>query len=171
VRGPGQVGGGGAGPAPGAKGAQTRSCSSPVFVEQATEQVPSMNAAFSTLIHDGQSGGRVRRLELQRPVPVVVLDIDSEDLLEVPARHDEQPVQALGARTVRIQRSAPILGYSSCFQRVTSSGRVGSGHGVGGRRVMMQDQRSTPLDTSSTLPRLSCWPLDRRPTVLGSVSS
>ena len=67
-----------------------------------------MNAAFSALIHGGQSGGRVRRLELQRPVrpvPVVVLDVDSEDLLEVSATHDEQPVKAL-ARTVRIQRSA-----------------------------------------------------------------
>jgi hypothetical protein len=91
-----------------AKGAQMHSCSSPVFVEQATEQVSSMNAAFSTLIHDGQSGGRVRRLELQRPVrpvPVVVLDIDSQDLLEAPATHDEQPVKALGPHRP-VQRSA-----------------------------------------------------------------
>jgi hypothetical protein len=53
-------------------------------VEQATEQVSPMNAAFSALVHDGQSGGWIRRLELQRPVrpvPVVVLDIDSQDLL------------------------------------------------------------------------------------------
>ena len=58
-----------------------------------------MHDAFSTLIYDGQSGGRVRRLELQRPVRpvlVVMLDVDAEDLLEVPATHDEQPVQALG---------------------------------------------------------------------------
>ena len=58
-----------------------------------------MNAAVSALIYDGQSGGWVRRLELQRPmrpVPVVVLDVDSENLLQVPATHDEQPVQALG---------------------------------------------------------------------------
>jgi hypothetical protein len=42
-------------------------------VEQTTEQVSSMHAAFSTLVYDGQTGGRVRRLELQppvRPVPV-----------------------------------------------------------------------------------------------------
>jgi hypothetical protein len=61
-------------------------------VEQATEQVSSMNAAFSALIYDGQSGGWIRRLELQRPmrpVPVVVLDVDSQDLLQVPATHDE----------------------------------------------------------------------------------
>jgi hypothetical protein len=64
------------------------SCSSPILVEQATEQVSSMNAAVSVLVHDGQSGGWVRRLELQRPVrpvPVVVLDVDAENLLQVPA--------------------------------------------------------------------------------------
>ena len=77
-------------------------------MEQATEQVSSMNAAVSALIYDGQSGGWVRRLELQRPVrpvPVVVLDVDSQDLLQVPATHDEQPVQALGPH-----RPDPALG-------------------------------------------------------------
>ena len=84
------------------------SCSSPILVEQATEQVSSMNAAFSALIYDGQSGGWIWRLELQRPmrpVPVVVLDVDSQDLLQVPATHDEQPVQALGPH-----RPDPALG-------------------------------------------------------------
>jgi hypothetical protein len=38
-------------------------------------------------------------------VDVVVLDIDTKHLLQVPAPNDQQPVQALG-RTVRIQRSA-----------------------------------------------------------------
>jgi hypothetical protein len=63
-----------------------------VLVEQATEQVSSMHAAISPHIDDGQSGGRVRRLELQRPVrpvPVVMLDVDAEDLLKVPGTHDE----------------------------------------------------------------------------------
>jgi hypothetical protein len=65
-----------------------------VLVEQATEQVSSMHAAISISPHidDGQSGGRVRRLELQRPVrpvPVVMLDVDAEDLLKVPGTHDE----------------------------------------------------------------------------------
>jgi hypothetical protein len=104
-----------------AKGAQMHSCSSPVRMEQATEQVSSMNAAFSTLIDESQSGGRVRRLELQspvRPVPVVMLDIDSEDLLEVPATHDEQPVKALGPH-----RPDPALGV-----------------GVGVRRLNWRDQ-------------------------------
>ena len=94
------------------------SCSSPILVEQATEQVSSMNAAVSALIYDGQSGGWIRRLELQRPVrpvPVVVLDIDSQDLLQVPATHDEQPVQALGPH-----RRDPALGVGvgvGCLQR------------------------------------------------------
>ena len=80
-----------------------------------------MNAAFSTLIHDGQYGGRIRRLELQRPVrpvPVVVLDVDSEDLLVVPATHDQQPVKALGP-----YRPDPALGV-----------------GVGVRRLHWRDQ-------------------------------
>jgi hypothetical protein len=65
-----------------------------VIVEQATEQVSSMHAAVSTLIHDGQSGGWARRLKLQRPVrpmPVVMLDVDSEDLLQMPTTHGEHP--------------------------------------------------------------------------------
>ena len=56
-----------------------------------------MNAAVSAFIYDDQFGGWVRRLELQRPVrpvPVVVLDVESQDLLQVPTTHDEQPVQA-----------------------------------------------------------------------------
>jgi hypothetical protein len=85
-------------------------------VEQATEQVSSMNAAVSALIYDGQSGGWIRRLELQRPVrpvPVVVLDVDSEDLLQVPATHDEQPVQALGPH-----RPNPALGVGVGVRRL-----------------------------------------------------
>ena len=62
------------------KGALTGSCSSPILVDQATEQVSSMNAAVPALIYERLSGGWVRRLELQRPVrpvPVVALDVDS----------------------------------------------------------------------------------------------
>jgi hypothetical protein len=53
-----------------------------MLVEQATERVWSMNAACSALVHDGQSGGWIRRCEPQRPVrpvPVVVLGVDSQD--------------------------------------------------------------------------------------------
>jgi len=61
-------------------------------VEQATEHVSSMNAALVALVSERQSGGWVRHLELQcpvRPVSVVLLDVDSEDLLQMPATHDE----------------------------------------------------------------------------------
>jgi len=67
-----------------------------------------MDAAFSAVVYERQSGGWIRRLELQRPVrsvPVVVLDVDSQDLFQVPATHDEQPVQALGPH-----RPDPALG-------------------------------------------------------------
>ena len=53
-------------------------------MEQATEHVSSMNAAVSAFVYDDQFGGWVRRLELQRPVrpvPVVVLEVESQDLL------------------------------------------------------------------------------------------
>ena len=58
-----------------------------------------MNASSSALIDDPQSAGWIRRLQLQRPirpVPVVVLNVDSQDLLQVPPTHAEQPVQTLG---------------------------------------------------------------------------
>jgi hypothetical protein len=61
-----------------------------MLVDQATEHVSSMNAAFSALVYEQQSGGWIRRFELQRlvrSVPVVVLDIDSQDLFQVPATH------------------------------------------------------------------------------------
>ena len=83
----------------GTKGAQTHSCSSPVLVEQATEQVSSMYDALAVVGDDGQCGGGVRRLKLERPVgtmAVVVPDVDPKDLLKVTAADDQQPVQALG---------------------------------------------------------------------------
>ena len=41
-----------------------------------------------------------------RTVDVVVLDVDAKHLLQVAAPGDQEPVQALGAGTVRIQFSA-----------------------------------------------------------------
>jgi hypothetical protein len=68
-------------------------------VEETAEQVASEHPPFLTLTDDGQLGGSVRRLELERPVwtvPVVVLDVDPKDLLKM-AAPNEQPIQALGA--------------------------------------------------------------------------
>jgi hypothetical protein len=53
-------------------------------MQETAEQVTSEHPALLTLTNDGQSGGSVRRLKLERPVrtvPVVVLDIDPQDLL------------------------------------------------------------------------------------------
>jgi hypothetical protein len=56
-----------------------RSCSSPVLVEQAGEQVTSVYLALPVLSDDAQLGGWVRRTKAQgsvRAVPVVVPDVD-----------------------------------------------------------------------------------------------
>ena len=82
------------------KGAQRRSCSSLVLVQETAEQVASMHDALLILANNGWSGGWVRRLELKRPVrtvPVVVRDVDPKDLLEVASADDQQPVEALSA--------------------------------------------------------------------------
>src|SRR4029453_14790673 len=84
----------------GLKGAQTRSCSSLVLVQETTKQVASVHAALLILANNGGSGGWVWRLEPERPVrtvPVVVRDVDPKDLLEVASADDQEPVQALGA--------------------------------------------------------------------------
>ena len=62
---------------PGVKGAQTRSCSSPVLVEQTAEQVVSTQGA--SILPDGRPGGRIWWLQPKRPVgtvAVVMLDVD-----------------------------------------------------------------------------------------------
>jgi hypothetical protein len=69
-------------------------------VKQATKEVSSIHAAPVSLADDRQSGGWVRCLALQPPVcpvPVVVLDVDPEDLPQVTTADDQQPVEALGA--------------------------------------------------------------------------
>jgi hypothetical protein len=55
------------------KGAQTRSCSSPVLVEQTAEQVTSTHPALPILADDGQPGGWVRRCKPERPVGTVAV--------------------------------------------------------------------------------------------------
>jgi hypothetical protein len=82
------------------KGAQTRSCSSAVLVEESAEQVASTHGAPVILGADGRPGQRIWWSQPECPVgtvAVVMLDIDPEDLLQVAAANDQQPVQALGA--------------------------------------------------------------------------
>jgi hypothetical protein len=82
------------------KGAQTRSCSSAVLVEESAEQVASTHGAPVILAADGRPGQRIWWSQPECPVgtvAVVMLDINPEDLLQVAAANDQQPVQALGA--------------------------------------------------------------------------
>ena len=58
-----------------------------------------MHSALLILADHGQPGRRLWRLQPQRPVrtvSVVMLDVNAEDLLQVAAADDQQPVQALG---------------------------------------------------------------------------
>jgi hypothetical protein len=77
-----------------------RSCSLPVFVQETTKQVASVDPGRLIVAGEGWSDGWIRRLQPERPVRpmrVVVLDVDLKDLLEVATSDDQQPVQALGA--------------------------------------------------------------------------
>ncbi len=56
-----------------------------VFVEKSAEQVASMHPAWLAVADDFQSSGWVRRFQSERPVrtvPVVVLDVDPQELLQ-----------------------------------------------------------------------------------------
>jgi hypothetical protein len=87
----------------------------------------------------GWFDGWIRRLQPERPVwamGVVVLDIDVEDLLEVAAPDDQQPVQALGAhrpdsafrmgvRVRRLHRRQHHLGALGAEYVVEAAGELG----------------------------------------------
>lgn len=63
------------------KGAQTRSCSLPVLVEDPTEEVAAVRLAPMILVEDGEPDARIWRLQQQRPVgtvAVVMLEVDPE---------------------------------------------------------------------------------------------
>jgi hypothetical protein len=57
------------------------------------------SAALIVRTEDGQPGGRIRRLQHERPVGTVavVLDVDPKDPLQVATANDQEPVEALGA--------------------------------------------------------------------------
>src|SRR5512132_3895658 len=80
-------------------GAEMRSCSSAVLMEETAEPIAAANLTSLTLADDVQTGGWTRRLQPKRPVrtmTVVVVDIDPEHTLQVPSPDDQQPVKALG---------------------------------------------------------------------------
>jgi putative transposase len=115
------------------KGAQMRSCSSAVLVQQTAEQVVSMHPASLLLADHGQSSGRVWRLKPQRSmrtVLVVMPDIDPKDLLKVAA---PWPLASAVARTSsrawsgtvdREHVGRPFGGAGSCLQGGQSNART-----------------------------------------------
>jgi hypothetical protein len=87
-----------------------------VLVEQAAEAVSPVHTALISC-DGGRSDPWIRRLQPEGPVGtvgVVVLDVDSEDLLEVAAPEDQQPVQALGPH-----RADPALGVGTSMKNST----------------------------------------------------
>jgi hypothetical protein len=77
------------------------SCHIPVFVDESTQPVSAVNAAWS-----GRAGESERwllevgRREVQRTmwaVGVVMLDVDAEHAFELSPVQNEEPVEALGA--------------------------------------------------------------------------
>jgi hypothetical protein len=70
-----------------------------VLVHETTEEIASVNSERLVYAGERQSDDWIRRLQPERPVrpvSVIVLDVDPQHLLEVPASEDQQPVQALG---------------------------------------------------------------------------
>jgi hypothetical protein len=75
---------------------------------ETAEQVTTMHAVLAVPTDRTRIGRLVRRLKLQRPVwtmPVVVRDVDPQDLLQMRAPNDQEPVQTLGAH-----RAHPAFG-------------------------------------------------------------
>jgi hypothetical protein len=58
------------------------------------------SAALIVRTEDSQPGGRIRRLQHERPVgtaAVAMLNVDPKDPLQVATANDQEPVEALGA--------------------------------------------------------------------------
>jgi hypothetical protein len=109
-----------------------RSCSSSVLVKQTAEQVTPADLSRLTVPDERRPGAWVRRLKAKRPVRpmgVVVLNVDSEHLLEVAATDDQQPVQTPSAH-----RPDPALSVSV---------RVGARTGVRSTSAPSEQNRSS----------------------------
>src|SRR5450759_4963702 len=81
-----------------------------VLVDEPAEAFAAGYVQFGRPDADGDGDGRacLRRLERERavrPVPVVVTDVDAEDVVEVASVQDQNPVEA-----VATERSDPALG-------------------------------------------------------------
>jgi hypothetical protein len=84
-------------------------------VQEPAEQIAPTDLTLADDTNAIGIGGRTRRSEPERPVGpmrVVVLHIDAQDLLQMAASHDQQPVQTLGA-----DRADPPVGYQKSICR------------------------------------------------------
>src|SRR5439155_919776 len=68
-----------------------------ILVDEAAESVAAADLACEWSVLPFVGLGRPELESTMRSVPVVVIDVDVQDALEVPAVEDEQPVQTLGA--------------------------------------------------------------------------
>ena len=105
-----------------------RSCSSSVLVKQTAEQVTPADLGRLIVADEGQSGGWVRRLKTKRPVrpmDVVVLNVDSEHVLEVAASEDQQKPakadRAMGSGWTRRVLMTPVWLVGSAHSRCNSA--------------------------------------------------
>ena len=109
-----------------------RSCSSSVLVKQTAEQVTPADLGRLIVADEGRSGGWVRRLKTKRPVRpmgVVVLNVDSEHVLEVaasedqqkPAKADRAPDRAMGSGWTRRVLMTPVWLVGSAHSRCNSA--------------------------------------------------
>ena len=108
----------------GAWGAQTRSSRRGfVFVEQAAEEVapPDLQRMNHRCGRRIGSAAAIRRSQVERSVwtlLVEVADIDAEDMLELAATEDQEPVEAVGC----------VNSVAADLQGDPASGRTGSAH-------------------------------------------
>jgi hypothetical protein len=116
-----------------------RSCSLSVLGKQTAKEITSVDPGRLILAGQGQSDGWIRRLQLERsvrPMSVVVLDIDTQDLLKVSAADNQQPVQTLGThrpdpplrvgvRVRRLHRRHEHLGALRAQHVVKRTGELG----------------------------------------------
>ncbi len=153
-----------AGRSPGLWGAEIRSCSSSILVEEPAKQVTSLYPGLATLADEVQANGWTWRLQPERPMRsmrVVVLDVDPEHLFQVASPDDQQPVQALSphrrdpplrerVRVGRLERGAQHRGALRPEHIVEAATEL---------RVTVAEQKPYPSALfSSTIMRLrACW--------------
>jgi hypothetical protein len=146
-------------------GAEIRSCSlSVVLVEQPAESVAPAHRTWLALAGDVQASRRIRRPQLQRPVRTMGVEVggvDPEDLLEMAAPDDQQPVQAFSADRanppfrvgVRVGRLHGVRSTSAPSDRNTSSKlRVNFAS-----RSRRRKRTCRPWSPSTSMRLRACW--------------